>query len=68
MKMAKHAQDQTVKDGMNAIIQECKDATKIRDELNEACTEFKRQIEIEVRIKKFAVEQVILHHYIIARM
>jgi len=68
MKMAKHAQDQTVKDDMNAIIQECKDATKIRDELNEAYTELKRQIEIEVRIKTFAVEQVILHHYIIARM
>jgi hypothetical protein len=66
--MAKHAQDQTVKDAINAIIQECLDATKIRDELNEAYTELKRQIEIEVRIKKFAVEHVILHHYIIARM
>jgi len=68
MKMAKHAQDQTVKDAMNAIIQECNDARKIRDELNEAYTELKRQNEIEVRIKKFAVEHVILHHYIIARM
>ena len=35
---------------------------KIQDEFKEVHAEWTRQCETEVRIKKFAVEQVILHH------